>query len=74
MKIFEQGLDHLLSTIENTTRFFFEGAEEIGSSDISCCVRAVLREFYNDIEDATNPEWVAVRNGVNNCLSTVLRN
>lgn len=74
MKIFEQGLDHLLSTIENTTRFFFEGAEEIGSSDISCCVRAVLREFYDDLDEVTNPEWVAVRNGVQNNLSTVLRN
>lgn len=74
MKIFEKGLDHLLATVENTTRFFFEGAEEIGSSDISCCVRAILREYYHDIEEATNPECVAVRNAVQNTLTAVLRN
>ena len=73
MKIFENGLDNLLATVENTTRFFFEGAEEIGSSDISCCVRAILREYYDDIGEASNPECVAVRNAVHNTLTTVLR-
>jgi hypothetical protein len=73
MKIFENGLDALLANIEDHVESFFSDAEEIGSSDISCCVRAILRSYYPNPDDATNPEWVAVRNGVHNHLSTVLR-
>jgi hypothetical protein len=73
MKIFENGLDHLLAVIEDEVFFMFTDAEEIGSSDISCCVRNVLRSFYDNIDEATNPECVAIRNGINNALTTVLR-
>jgi hypothetical protein len=73
MKIFEKGLDHLLAIVYEEATFMFSDAEEIGSSDISCCVRNVLRNFYDNVDEATNPEWVGVRNAVNNTLSTVLR-
>jgi hypothetical protein len=73
MKIFEKGLDHLLAVVEDEVSFMFSDAEEIGSSDISCCVRSILRNFYTNIEEATNPECVAIRNAVHNTLSTVLR-
>jgi len=73
MKIFEKGLDHLLAVIDDEVYSMFSDAEEIGSSDISCCVRNVLRNFYINIDEATNPECVAVRNAVQNSLATVLR-
>ena len=73
MKIFEKGLDHLIAVVEDEVSFMFSDAEEIGSSDISCCVRSVLRNFYDNIDEASNPECVAVRNCISNTLTTVLR-
>jgi hypothetical protein len=70
MKIFEHGLDYLTDTIKDNVHHQFDGAEEIGSSDISCCVRNVLKEFYENPDDAGHLEVNLVRNGVMNTLSS----
>ena len=68
MEIFCNGLDSLLGLIRYETETAFDGAEEIGSSDISCVVRSVLRHFYSNPEHASPAEFDIVRNGVRNAI------
>ena len=69
MRIFEDGLDDLMANIEEQTYWKFDDAEEIGSSDISCCVRDILRGYYKDPDEATEQEFALVRNYVRTCIN-----
>ena len=40
-----KGLISLLDIIRLNVEFFFEDVEEIGSSDVSCCVNAVINDY-----------------------------
>ena len=65
MKIFENGIENLVDLVKETTSFMFDDAEEIGSSDISCCVASVLGHFYEKPrEEASSMEWQMIRNAV----------
>ncbi len=64
MKSLSKGLDHLLATIDEQVEHMFDDAEEIGTSDISCCVTNVLRSYYDDPKEATDVEFNAIRGGV----------
>jgi len=67
MRIFDRGLDDLMANIEEQTYWMFNDAEEIGSSDISYCVRAVLSDYYpGELEYASVQETALVRNYVHN--------
>ena len=69
MRIFDHGIDALMANIEERVHWMFDGAEEIGSSDISCCVRAVLSDYYpGDLVQASVQETALVRNYVHNCI------
>jgi len=70
MRIFDRGLDDLMANIEENTYWMFKDAEEIGSSDISACVRAVLSDYYpGELVQASVQEAALVRNYVHNCIS-----
>ena len=69
MRIFNHGLDALMEKIEDYSYWMFDDAEEIGSSDISACVRAVLSDYYpGELEYASMREAALVRNYVHNCI------
>jgi len=72
MRIFNHGVDALMEKIEDYSYWFFDGrhdAEEIGSSDISACVRAILSDYYpGELEYASVQEAALVRNYVHNCI------
>jgi len=69
MRIFDRGLDDLMANIEENTYWMFKDAEEIGSSDISACVRAVLSDYYpGELVQASVQEAALVRNYVHNCI------
>ena len=69
MRIFDRGLDDLMANIEEQTYWMFNDAEEIGSSDISACVRNVLSDYYpGELVQATDQEAALVRNYVHNCI------
>jgi len=69
MRIFNHGIDALMEKIEEYSEWMFDDAEEIGSSDISACVRAVLNEYYpGDPAQASKSEAALVRNYVHNCI------
>ena len=69
MRIFNHGVDALMEKIEDYSYWMFDDAEEIGSSDISACVRAVLSDYYpGELEYASVQETALVRNYVHNCI------
>ena len=69
MRIFNHGVDALMEKIEEYSSWMFDDAEEIGSSDISACVRAVLSDYYpGELEYASMREAALVRNYVHNCI------
>ena len=69
MRIFNHGLDALMEKIEDYSYWMFNDAEEIGSSDISACVRAVLSDYYpGELVQASVQEAALVRNYVHNCI------
>lgn len=69
MRIFNHGVDALMEKIEDYSSWMFDDAEEIGSSDISACVRAVLSDYYpGELEYASMREAALVRNYVHNCI------
>jgi hypothetical protein len=69
MRIFDHGIDALMEKIEEQAYWMFDDAEEIGSSDISACVRAVLSDYYpGELVQASVQETALVRNYVHNCI------
>lgn len=71
MEIFKYGMDDLLDEVKfaaNCLRHQGVRTGEIGSSDISCSVRAILRRYYDNPDSATDAEFQAVRNGILNSL------
>ena len=69
MRIFDHGIDALMEKIEEYAEWMFDDAEEIGSSDISACVRAVLSDYYpGELAYASIRETALVRNYVHNCI------
>ena len=69
MRIFDRGIEDLMANIEEHVEWMFGDAEEIGSSDLSACVRAVLSDYYpGELEYASMQETALVRNYVHNCI------
>jgi hypothetical protein len=74
MRIFNRGLDDLMANIEEQVYWSFNNAEEIGSSDISCCVNSIMKDYYQeDINQASDTEYKLVRNYVMNCINNLPR-
>jgi hypothetical protein len=71
MEIFKYGLDDLLDEVKfaaNCLRAQGRRTGEIGSSDVSCSVRAILRRYHDHPDNASESEFQAVRNGILNHL------
>ena len=57
---------NLFDIIRLNVEFFFEDVEEIGSSDVSACVNAVINEYAPLTEQyASTPTRQAIRRLVN---------
>ena len=64
---------NLFDIIRLNVEFFFEDVEEIGSSDVSCCVNAVIRDYAPLTEQyASTPTRQAIRRLVNYAISDFL--
>jgi hypothetical protein len=69
MRIFDRGIEDLMEKIEDYSYWMFDDAEEIGSSDISACVRAVLSDYYpGELVQASVQEAALVRNYIHNAI------
>ena len=63
----------LLDIIRLNVEFFFEDVEEIGSSDVSCCVNAVINDYAPLTEQyASTPTRQTIRRLVNYAISDFL--
>jgi hypothetical protein len=62
-------LDVIMSTAEENVEWFFADAEEIGSSDVSCCVAAILRDLGEQPEEVDSVSYQMIRNLVSNCIA-----
>ena len=64
---------NLFNIIRLNVEFFFEDVEEIGSSDVSCCVNAVINDYAPLTEQyASTPTRQAIRRLVNYAISDFL--
>ena len=64
---------NLFDIIRLNVEFFFEDVEEIGSSDVSCCVNAVINDYAPLTEQyASTPTRQAIRRLVNYAISDFL--
>jgi hypothetical protein len=58
-----------LREVASTRAFYtFDGAEEIGSSDISCCARDACRELGLDPDQMPREDFLVVRREVQDAL------
>lgn len=66
-------VDEIITAAENNVEWFFgdEDLQEIGSSDVSCCVAAVLRDLGQQPENVDQTEYRLIRNLVCNTISDV---
>ena len=68
-----KGLISLLDIIRLNVEFFFEDVEEIGSSDVSCCVNAVINDYAPlTTQYASTPTRREIRRAVNAAISEFL--
>ena len=63
------GVEAVVATAEANVEWFFADAEEIGSSDVSCCVAAVIRDLGQQPEQVDPVTYRVLRNLVQNCIA-----
>lgn len=68
MKIFAQGIDKLLDVISECASVL-DGAEEIGSSDVSCVCWGVVAGMGLKRDEVSDEEFGLIRNGVRNAIA-----
>ena len=67
--IFETGPDAIGDAITEQVSWMFADAEEIGSSDVSACVRAVFASLGYDADQASDHDYNIIRDAVYNSIS-----
>ena len=67
--IFETGPDAIRDAIDEQVSWMFADAEEIGSSDVTACVRAVFASLGYDYDQAGDHDADIIRSAVYNSIS-----
>ena len=67
--IFEAGPDAIRDTIDEQVSWMFADADEIGSSDVSACVKAVFASLGYDYDQANDLDADIIRSAVYNSIS-----
>ena len=71
VSVFANGPVRVLDEVKESVEWAFADADEIGSSDISCCVRDVIRsltgvDIFKDRDSISDVEIMMVRDAVRN--------
>ena len=67
MTIFaKHDIDHILTVVKDEVEWAFDDADEIGSSDVSCCVREVIRQLGENPDTVSKQDFQMIRNAVYN--------
>ena len=62
----------LFEIIHDHVEFMFTDVEEIGTSDVSCCVNSIIRDYAPYTEQfASTPTRQVIRRAVNNCIASL---
>lgn len=61
----------MLVIIEETVHWMFSDAEEIGTSDISCCVNSCLDNYYGKNAEVSSETRFKVRSAVMTAIRTI---
>jgi hypothetical protein len=67
--IFETGPDAIRDAIDEQVSWMFADADEIGSSDVSACVKAVFASLGYDYDQANDLDADIIRSAVYNSIS-----
>ena len=67
--IFETGPDVIRDAIDEQVSWMFEDADEIGSSDVSACVRAVFSSLGYEYDQANDYDVDIIRDEVYKSIS-----
>ena len=67
--IFETGPDVIRDAIDEQVSWMFADADEIGSSDVSACVKAVFSSLGYDYDRANDLDADIIRSAVYNSIS-----
>ena len=67
--IFETGPDAIRDAIDEQVSWMFADAEEIGSSDVTACVRAVFASLGYEYDQANDLDADIIRGAVYNSIS-----
>ena len=67
--IFETGPDVIRDAIDEQVSWMFSDAEEIGSSDVTACVRAVFASLGYDYDRANDLDADIIRSAVYSSIS-----
>lgn len=67
--IFEAGPDAIRDAVDEQVSWMFSDAEEIGSSDVSACVRAVFSGLGYNVDRASDYDYSIIRNAVYKSIS-----
>ena len=67
--IFETGPDVIRDAIDEQVSWMFADADEIGSSDVSACVKAVFASLGYDYDQANDLDADIIRSAVYNSIS-----
>ena len=67
--IFETGHDAIRDAIDEQVSWMFADAEEIGSSDVSACVKAVFASLGYDYDQARDHDVDIIRGAVYGSIS-----
>ena len=67
--IFETGPDVIRDAIDEQVSWMFSDTDEIGSSDVTACVRAVFASLGYDYDQANDMDADIIRSAVYNSIS-----
>jgi len=60
--------EEIREAAESCASFTFEGAEEIGSSDVSCCTRDVCARLGLDADTLPKEDFLVIRTAVRDAI------
>jgi len=67
--IFEAGPDAIQDAIQEQVSWMFSDADEIGSSDVTACVRAVFSSLGYEADRATDYDYDIIRGAVHRAIA-----
>lgn len=67
--IFEAGPEAICDAVDQQVAWMFSDAEEIGSSDVTACVRAVFSSLGYDADRANDYDYDIIRSAVYKSIS-----